>query len=44
MSTPGGETRRPKIRQIPVPQGLSRNDVLDDCGAREVEALKGAQQ
>ena len=44
MSTPGSETRRAKIRLIAVPQGLGRNAVLDDSGAREAKALKGAQQ
>jgi len=33
-----------KLRLIAVSHGLGRNTVLDDSGAREVEALKGAQQ
>jgi hypothetical protein len=37
MSTPGGETRRAKIRLIAVPQGWGRKAVLGDFGAREAE-------
>jgi hypothetical protein len=38
MSTPGGETRRAKIRLIAVPQGWGRKAVLGDFGA-EVAAI-----
>jgi hypothetical protein len=38
MNTPGGGTRRAKMRLIAVPQGLGPNAVLDDSGARECSA------